>query len=157
ARFIRALGAETGLERQLATEAADCSWRYDRARGVDAAVLELRALQTRHGNLEQQKREVAALAARITTEPVEAVSKLRESVLGCEYLLEQWRYIGLTLHHGQGVHRSQRAWGICLAGHRTAEVFYDKHLENWYRFCLGYLINDEEPNGTPEARFHEQF
>src|SRR5262249_4552569 len=132
------------------TEAADCSWRCQRAEGVETAVLDQMVRDAKDGDPEQEARDVAALAQRIPTEPVEAVSLLKENTLGCEYLLTQWADVMRALEMGECFWPSERRRVVCLTGKRPCDLFYDRDIYEWTWYFMGYYVGLGEPTITPE-------
>src|SRR5262245_23786392 len=138
--FVHGLEARTELERHFAEHAALSSWRYRRAAGADAAILDRQVRAAMAGSPAEQRREVAALAARLVSDPVEVVSTLRGSVLGCEYLLGQWRAVAQTLRDAQDLFPSQRPRAICLTGKRPTDLFYDEDILTWTWYFLSNAV-----------------
>jgi hypothetical protein len=148
--FITSLGAETTLERLIATDAARYSLRRERLLGADDSKLEQQVLQAQKGRHAEQACEVAAWAERLLDAPAEVVAHLEETALGCEYLLSQWRILAEDLAVEKAFWPSQRPRALALCGKRPSALCHDAEVRLWTRFYLGSVVGPTPPYTPPE-------
>ena len=137
------LGAETESERYLAEAAVNASWRMDRCRAAEAAALTRQVLKAGDQLDQAQAGEVERLVARLEQEPAEVVRRLRQSSLGCLWLLGQWGELAGRLRDWKCVEPSQRLHAIHLMGKQTNDVF-DPIVSRWVAAYLGALMGDAQ-------------
>jgi hypothetical protein len=139
------LQAESGPERFLAGEAAHSSWRLMHSRDSERALIsERREQATEELDSVSQYYEASLLAQGLPKNPTAVVLKLRQSEMGCQWLINQWRLIRWQLGGDEScLFMSQRLWGCYLLGARDCDFFLNHELREWNRFYLASVVNDE--------------
>jgi hypothetical protein len=143
--FLTCLGAESALERLIATDAARYSLRRERLLGADDSRLGQQVLEAQKGRHAERAREVADWAERLLERPAEAVAHLEETAPGCDYLLSQWRMMAADLAREKTLWPSQRPRVLALCGKRPTALCHDAEVWRWTRYYLGSVIRPTLP------------
>jgi hypothetical protein len=148
--FLTCLGAESALERLIATDAARYSLRRERLLGADDSRLGQQVLQAQKGRHAERARAVADWADRLLEQPAEAVAHLEETAPGCDYLLSQWRMMAVDLAREKTLWPSQRPRALALCGKRPGALCHDAEVWRWTRYYLGSIVGTTFPYTPPE-------
>jgi hypothetical protein len=103
----------------------------DRCRAAEAAALTRQVLKAGDELDQAQAGEVEQLVARLEREPAEVVRRLRQSSLGCLWLLGQWGELAERLRVWKCVEPSQRLHAIHLMGRHSVYVGHRRTIETY--------------------------
>src|SRR3954469_5607233 len=88
--WARQLGAATDAERAQVETAVSTRWRMRRARDAEAPAVAEAIARLAEGSDDRRAAEVRATIPRLPQDPDGMVRQLRNSTLGCDWLLTQW-------------------------------------------------------------------
>src|SRR5262249_6134415 len=108
--WVGRLKPQTEREMEWTQEAANQAWKIRRVDRAERNALERLRLERSQAEsrAELQTVEVKALGARLLEDPVGVVTQLRQSTIGCQYLLAQWNKLAWSLKLCECLWRSDR-------------------------------------------------
>ena len=136
--------------------AVDASWKLDRCRDVDTAVVTELADNAVITEDNAQAEEVELWSSQLADNPAGSVRKLRQTGRGCKWLIGRWQQLRWILNRHHGWQPTLVALFFHLLGKRREQLFGDDHV---YRLLIAMYVMASPEKPSPREMLdllHEQ-